>query len=182
MKMTVSLPKHKEENILALCHQLLDSDIYSIQFLTKVIGSLVSCFHVCPLGQLHYHSMERLKINGLTKKRFNWDVEIHITSAVKSDLKWWIAHIPLSTVPIWQINPTTILNTNLSGYAWGSNMDGFKALGMFTENEMKLSINSKVTLAIWCSIESFKYLFQKTHFLVLSDNCTDISNVKKFGN
>ena len=86
--------------------------------------------------------MERSKINGLTKKRFNWDVKIHITSTVKSDLKWWIAYLPGSTAPIQLINLTTILNTDLSGYSWGSYMDGIKAQGMFTENEKKFIINS----------------------------------------
>ena len=131
----------KKKKILALCHHLLDSDSCWIWFLAKVIGSLVSCFHICPLGQLHCCSMQRLKISGLTKKRFNWDVKIHITSAVKSNLKWWITHLPGSTAPIQLTNPTTILNTDLSGYVWGSYIDGIKGQGMFSENEMKLSIN-----------------------------------------
>ena len=179
--MTVSLQKNKEQKIFALCHELHEYDTCTIHFLQGVIGSLVNCFCVCQLGQLHYCLLEQLKIHSLNKKRFNWDARIHMNSAVKTDLRWWITSLLNSTAPIQLSNPTKVLNTDSSRYDWSGFMDGIKVQGIFCEREMLLSINSKETLAIWYSIQSFKYLLQNKHFLVLSDNCTIISNVNKFG-
>ena len=63
--MVVSLPKEKEEDILRHCATLLYSRSSSIRYVARVIGKLVSCFPVLPLGKAHYRSLERVKVSSL---------------------------------------------------------------------------------------------------------------------
>ena len=117
----------------------------------------------------------------LPKRRFNWDAKVHINAAIKNDLHWWLTNLPNSSAPIHLSNPSVTQYRLLRICLGGDYMNGIQAQGMFSERELQLSINTKETLAIWYSIQSFRYLLENKHFLVLSDNCTAIANVKKFG-
>ena len=119
VQMVVYLPKEKEQKIVSLCSSLLIDGTCSLRFLAKVPGTLVSCFRVCPLEQLHYHSPECLKVKGLTVHHGNWDAKISLNSHCITGLNWWIANLPGSTAPIRRPNPSITSLTDSSRYGWG---------------------------------------------------------------
>ena len=58
IKMIVPLPQDKEQAIVELLHNALSLHHLSIRHLAKIIGKLISCTIVCPLGRLYYRSLE----------------------------------------------------------------------------------------------------------------------------
>ncbi len=56
-----------------------------------------------------------------------------------------------------------------------------KAQRRFSLSESAFSINTKETLAIWCSVGAFIPYFQGVYLLVCTDNTTALSNIKEFG-
>ena len=148
VSMTISLPQKCERKILKLFKSVLKSPTLSIRKLAKVVGTMVSCFRVCPLEQTHYRSFECLKVSALQENGFNWEAMTTLTSVALADLEWWIQALPGATAPISRPNPTITLFTDASSYAWGGVLDSRVANGHFSERELPLSINTKETLAI----------------------------------
>ena len=56
--MTVSLPAEKESNILQHISELLSTVSPSIRYVARVLGKMISCFPVLPLGRAHYRFIE----------------------------------------------------------------------------------------------------------------------------
>ena len=56
--MMISLPQDKIERALYLCNTVISQqgNIFTIQFLAQLIGTLISLFLACPVGQLHYRT------------------------------------------------------------------------------------------------------------------------------
>ena len=181
VKMCVTLPAAKTQKIVALCEELLHAGYFSIRHLAKVIGSLISCTKVCVLGQLHYCSMERLKVEALRSHNAKWDKTVYLNDKCFTDLSWWISHLPHAIAPVRRNNPEITVYSDACDYGWGMVVNGVIANGHFSEKELPLSINTKETLAIWYGLKSHIDLLKNKHVLLQSDNTTAISYVKKFG-
>ena len=63
--MMVYLSDKKKERLKFLCTQALDGDIFSIRFVARVIGKIVSSLPGSEFGKLHYRNLERDKIRAL---------------------------------------------------------------------------------------------------------------------
>ena len=62
VSMTVYLTTKKELSTITLIKDLLAKKSPTVRFLAKVIGKLVSCFVVLPLGCAHYRSVESVAL------------------------------------------------------------------------------------------------------------------------
>ena len=71
--MNVTLPSDKIENVINLCILTLEQMSFDIHFLAQLIGTLISLFSACPLGKLHYRSLEFLKIEALKRSKGSFD-------------------------------------------------------------------------------------------------------------
>ena len=183
VSVTVTLPPKKSEKILSLIqhHLLCKSRFISIRDLASLIGKLLSCTIVCPLGQLYYRDMEWCKLRGLKLNNGNWDGKCKLTDKALIELQWWSRNLPHSFAPIHRPNPHLVLYTDSSSYAWGGFFQGQYCQGYFTDAEKQLSINTKETLAILYSYCSFKEFFHHNPVLVQSDSTCAITYVKNFG-
>ena len=63
--MTIHLPPKRDKKVLKMFSTILKSPRISIHDLAKLVGTMVSCLRVCPLGQTHYRSLECLKVEAL---------------------------------------------------------------------------------------------------------------------
>ena len=115
--MTVHLPPKREKKVLKMFSAMLKSPCISIHDLAKLVGTMVSCFWVCPLGQTHYHSLECLKVTALHENNFDWEAMVSL--ATLTDLEWWVHALPGSQAPLSHPNPTVTLFTDASSYAGG---------------------------------------------------------------
>ena len=58
VSMTVSLPQHKTEDVIHHCTELLHSHKPSIRYIARVLGKMIACFPVLPVGRAHYRFLE----------------------------------------------------------------------------------------------------------------------------
>ena len=183
VSMTVYLPREKEMGILQLISDSLTVHHLTVCELAKLIGKLVSCTIVCPLGKLYYRDLERLKTRSLALNHNRWDSSCHLNKKCKSELSWWLDNLPGCKTPIIRPNPHYTIKFDASSYAWGAVLNGVIAQGHFSPAEIPLSINTKETLAIWYGFMSFSKYLQNHggHVLLLSDNTTAVSYVRKMG-
>ena len=65
VSMIVSLPANKSEAIVNMLIEALQHPTFTIRHLCTIIGKLISCWTVHPMGRLHYRSLERLKLSML---------------------------------------------------------------------------------------------------------------------
>ena len=145
VSMTVYLPKDKEEGILQLIEDCLQTHHMTIRELAKLIGKLVSCTVVCPLGKLYYRDLERLKTRSLCLNGNRWDSSCRLNSKCRSELSWWLDNLPNSKTPIVCPNPHYTITFDASSYTWGAVLNGVTAQGHFSPSELPLSINMKET-------------------------------------
>ena len=181
-KMLVSLPKSKEQSILRLIANTIQSRFISIRDLARVIGKLLSCLVACPFGQMHYRHLERLKIRALRLHHGRWNSRCKLTTKALSDLLWWQENLPNTCAPICRKSPGPVVFTDACITGWGCFYNGQYANGHFSQLEQPLSINTKETLAILYGVRSFiNELKHHNTILVLSDSTTAISYIRKMG-
>ena len=179
--MTVYLPFLKTEAILALCDHTLSKEQFTVRFLYHVIGKLVSCFVAHPLGQLHYRSLERLKVWTLATTQGDFEALVSLDAHSISNLKWWLQTLPSAAAPINRGVPTSVFTCDASLKAWSGCFNGNTAQGHFSLLESPYSINCKELLVVLYSLHSHVHNFQGQHILILSDSTTAISVVKAIG-
>ena len=181
VNMTVSLPPHKERDMLSLLSDCLTCHHLTIRSLARLIGKLISCTIACPLGTMYYRNLERTKLRALRLSAWNWNATCRLSTECKQEMTWWLDNIPHCSAPIFRPNPRLTLTTDASSFGWGADFYGQKAGGHFSPAELPLSINSKETLAIWYGFRSFFHRLKGCDVLILSDNTTAVSYVRKMG-
>ena len=182
VSMTITLPSDKTENAINLCVSALQQrNCIQAVFLAKVIGTLVSIFPACPLGKLHYRSLEMDKVAILRKIRGNYEAFGFLSDESCKDLIWWKDSVPFTAAPIKRNNPTDIVFTDSSDYAWCGFYDDSTANGFFTSDEFHNIIAFKELLAIFYALRSFVKFFKGNHILIRSDSVSAVAYVRDMG-
>ena len=179
--MVISLPLKKEQDVLFHCSQLLHMSYPKICYVARVIGKLVSCFLVLPLGCAHYRSLERVKVSTLQSAFSNYDAVCQLSSHACEDLHWWLINLPAAAAPIDHGPISLEIFSDACFAGWGTYFPPSVTHGFFDVIERAESINTKETLAIWYSLLSFLPHLQNQHVLVHSDSAMAISYVSKLG-
>ena len=160
--MIIYLPKEKESKILTLIKEALNVHHMTICHLACIVGKLISCTAVCPLGRLYYRSLEKVKLQFLKLNRNKCDTTCRLSESARIELRWWLTNLQNSRVPIFHPNPHLALTFDACDYGWGCSFQGRIAQGLFSPAELPLSINTKETLAIWYSFCSFAHLLKNS--------------------
>ena len=179
--MTVYLPLSTSEAILALCEQVLICKTITIRHLCHLIGKLVSCFVVHPLGRLHYRSLERLKISSLKEHFGNFESKVTLDPLSISDLNWWLSTLPSAAAPITRGVSTSVFTCDASLDGWSRCFNGTTTHGHFSPTGAPLSINCRELLAVLYGLWSHSHHFSNQHILILSDSTTAVSVVRAMG-
>ena len=182
---TISITQDKKSDILDLLDKILKhkQKKFSIRFLGKVIGKLVSIFLACPEGPLYYRNLERLKLRSLCKSRDNWNARIRIDHDSIPKLKWWRTYLSHMIVCRHLVEkPHTIsMYCDVSSFGWGAVVNNTQVQGMFSEKFKKLSINSKELMAVYYGVLCHTKILQNPVVLFHSDNTTAVSTISKLG-
>ena len=136
VSMTVKLTPEKVQHISLMCPKLLGNAKPSIQFVSEIIGLLISALPGVGFGQLHYRSLEIDRNNALKLHSDNYKRKMCISTESKADLQWWIdvgvhspVHIHLqwwidvgvhSPVHITQDKPSIRVQCDESNTGWGT--------------------------------------------------------------
>ena len=81
--MKISLTNKKAEHLITLnIKMFLVNKSLSIRQLASATGSVISIFHVVPLGKMHYRDLEREKVPFLKKESGNFETKIALNQHV----------------------------------------------------------------------------------------------------
>ena len=180
VRMVVLLPPDKTARVISFCHSMLSAVSFTARQLASFIGVLVSVFPACPLGRLHYRSLERVK-NLALGPTFNYDNFCHLNKDAHDDIWWWLHNVVDCFSPIVRDNPSSFMDTDASDYAWGAVSGHLKAQGHFSIAEQSLFIAEKELMAIYFGLQSFLSSFCNTHLLIRCDNTTAVAYIKDMG-
>ena len=75
----VSLPKHKEDDVISHCNILYKASTVTIRYVAHDLGKIILCLEVIPLGCANYHFLEHDKIQALQFNGFNYNGQIMIS-------------------------------------------------------------------------------------------------------
>lgn len=119
VKMTVSLPQEKVQQILKEIQNLLLQAHPKIRSVAHVIGLLVSTFPAVYQGPLHYRCLERDKTEALFLVQ-SYQGKMKISMESRAELQWWIQNLEtVNGKPIHFLDPTFIVTTDASKKGWG---------------------------------------------------------------
>ena len=88
VSMTVTLTQEKRDQLESLCTEVMNGENWSIRFVAKVIGKVVSALPGVEFGRLHYRNLERDKIYALSANQGDYDALMQLSPAAKKELKW----------------------------------------------------------------------------------------------
>ena len=107
---------------------------------------------------------------------------ITISQEVKSALRWWtIRKNVLAGVPIAPLQPQHQIFTDASLKGWGGTLNGIGVKGFWNDQELGQHINVLEMLAVRKVIEQFLDQLQGSVVMVVSDNATTVTYMKKQG-
>ena len=93
VSMTVTLTQEKRDQLEPLCTEPVNGEVWSIRFVAKVIGKVVSALPGVKFGRLHHRYLERDKIYALSAKQGYYDALMQLSPAAKEELKWWCDNV-----------------------------------------------------------------------------------------
>ena len=143
--MIITISSDKTMDIIEHCNSFLVNHVCSICVLATFIGKCIAVFPAFPLGQLHYHTLERCKIYYLQKSGWNYDASAILDFKCICEIKWWKHNISRAWAPIRRKNPEIVMTADACKHSWGACIEGVCTNGHFSKNEMCLSMNTKET-------------------------------------
>ena len=106
---------------------------------------------------------------------------IRLTDEVKADTQWWIDHITESAYPVRVIKPSVVVKTDASETGLGRVCDGRRIGGSWPAEEVMLHLNCLELKAALFALQSLCMGYKHTHIRLLSDICTTVACINKFG-
>ena len=80
--------QEKRGQLESLCTEAMNGKDWSIRFVAKVIGKVVSALPGVEFGKFHCRNLERDKIYALSAKQGYYDALMQLSPAAKEELKW----------------------------------------------------------------------------------------------
>ena len=117
--MTVSLPHDKMLRIQASCQKLLKNESPTIQEVAEVVGQLVAALPAITMGQMRYRALDNCKTKALKLAKGKFSGRMTLTPIAKSDLKWWIQHLPSAHKSFLPSVPKLVIHSDASNEGWG---------------------------------------------------------------
>ena len=164
-----------------MCSELLNSNKFSIRFMAKVIGTLVSSLPAVEYGELYYRYLEICKDKALKEARGNFDCCMSLDFESKNELTWWLCNITTSCKSITQIPITCMLTTDASLKGWGAVFRNESTGGEWNDIERTMHINVLELLAILFGLQSFLSETYNAHIRIRTDNATAVAYINNKG-
>lgn len=182
--MTVTLTRDRAQKYVAACSMLCAQDQVTIRNLAQVVGQLVSTFAGVKWGPLHYRKLEMAKITALKFAGGDFDDVVRISPEMKTELGWWIAHLPSASREIYFGEIDVEMETDATLLAWGARCGTERAGGSFASAERewaKHNINALEMLAIKLALKAFEGKLCNKKVLIRSDNVVAVTYVVQMG-
>ena len=96
--MIVTLTQEKEQKPEALVLHLLRINTVTIQYLAKVIGTIISCIPAAILGPFICRYLKNDKVTSLRLNKGNFDASAKINPEGRQDLECWLENTALKNL------------------------------------------------------------------------------------
>ena len=178
--MTVSLSERKREHIKEIILSSLNSKSLTVRDIAKLVGTLIASFPAVSYGPLYHRELEILKINSLNK-HYNFENKVSLNPGCVLQLSWWLQEGLFSGNYISHGNPTHIMQSDSSGYAWGAlRLDNKtkQTQGFWNEKEILNDINVLELKACLLGVTALCTDLHHCHLQVQVDNTTTVFYIK----
>ncbi|XP_070582571.1 uncharacterized protein [Erythrolamprus reginae] len=166
----VYLSRDRRKNIISLISSLQRDRKSSMAFLSKVLGTLVSCIGIIPWARHHIRSLQWFLLPAQKVRTSHSNVRVRLPRDVKESLAWW-ASPALYRGLSFRTHDLLTLTTDASLSGWGAHIGQQCAQGLWsTEDLNPVNINLLELRAVFLALQHFTLLVQNKHVLVLTDN------------
>ena len=179
VSMTVTLTQEKRDQLEPLCTEPVDGEDWSIRFVAKVIGKVVSALPGVEFGRLHYRNLERDKIYALSAKKGYYDALVQLSPAAKEELKWWCDHVGHGYRRIQYATYSHSFQVDASNSGWCiacTTDESLHSHGFWSQEQRSLDINFDPTLLGESGLRPSGRSVSgasTAHSNVVHQNCTD---------
>ena len=181
--MKVTPTEERKNSIYEMALELLKNGQSSIRQLASFIGKVVSCFHGVKYGPLHYRCMEREKTEGLALNKGDYEAQISLSGAAKTEIIWWKDNIftASSDVHIDRGEPDFVIYSDASKSGWGCSCKTGRTGGHWDSSESTNHINVLELKAAFLALQCFAKDKKHIHIRLMMDNTTAVACVSKMG-
>ena len=145
------------------------------------LGLLSHAADFIPLGRLRLRPLQ-FYLKCFWSLQLDLATPIHLDGNFFSHLEWWAVSANLSRgAPLSPPPSQLTLFTDASLSGWGAYLQGQSESGLWTGDEASLHINELEMLAIHRAVLRFKHVLSMKPVLVMSDNTTVVSYIKRQG-
>ena len=179
--MEVSITPEKMQDILTSIQAILNLEKVTIEQLASVIGKIIAIFPAVYTGQLHYRTLEIVKIHHL---RLTGSFKAHMTLPPEAvaELKWWLTNLPTHNGKF--IHPPKVdfvIQTDASRSGWGATFQDQAEYGSWDIHQANLHINYLEMTAVKLALQRFASSVHNIHIQIQTDNTTVVTYINKMG-
>lgn len=155
VEMTVRPTREKVEKMLKVIRELKRKTRAKIREIAGIVGLMVEYVKGVEYGKGHYRHLEINKMKGLAWNKGDFEAEIKIPEAARTDLDWWERNINSGVRRIWICAPGLVLTTDVSGSGWGVVFGEDRTNGRWEMTEKEEHINVLEMKAVLFGLKSF---------------------------
>ena len=147
VSITITLTNAKTENLSVFFTKILQQKANSrtpnLRTVTSLFGKITSTFPAAKRDRLHYRGLKRCKTLALYKSSGPSNARVHLTEAIKSDIRWQKENVNHLCNEIIVTNPDKCITADDASYGWGAVMESNSTGSLFTTSKMKEHIMSQ---------------------------------------
>lgn len=181
MLMTVKLTQEKAQKIKAKCLVLLKKRHCTIRELAEFIGTVVAAGPGVDGAPLFYKRMEHAKDRALKRHKGDFEGCLDIDEQIEEDVLWWLNNVDSVHREIIIEDPSVVIQSDSSGFAWGGVCEGKSTGGPWTADEQEWHINRKELFAGFLTLKSFCEHSKGIHIRLEMDNMTSVTYINSLG-
>ena len=179
--MVVRLTPEKAQKLREACLKLYAKDMCTIQTAAELVGLMVASFPGVEMAPLFYRRLEMAKTAALQASYYNFNATMELSSAIKTDLKWWIDNVCQAKKHISHGKPVLQIWSDASNLGWGAKCDLETVGGRWSTAEQEEHINFKELLAGFFAVKSFCVDRRNIHVRLNMDNTTAVAYINAMG-
>ena len=184
--MTISLPQKKIDNLIEKAQDLKAGMRVTLREISQFLGLCNSSKPAVLQAPLHYCSIQRLLIRNL--RRFlnpcqpDYLTVVTLDTPSIQDLDWWIQEMKLNcTRKICTPQPSFLISTDSSDFAWGAIQNQVKIQGLWRNSQLGWHINIKELMAAFLALQLLVPNCRNVHVQPSLDNTTAVAYLNHQG-
>ena len=179
--MEIRIGSDKINTMKDACEELLHKDRISIREVARVVGLMVAYSEGADFGRLHYRHLERDKIEALKQNYGDFDRNMTISKDGWENILWWAKNAHSQSKKIWRGNPTVVITSDSSLFAWGAIYNSISTGGDWSLEEKTFHINVLEIKAALYALQTFCKDMHNTHIQLKVDNTTAMAYINHMG-